>query len=102
MAVWSPAIEPASRAMVMSVSSVSPVSTAAYHSGRDVFHRIGAKMTVARRPRIALLAAPETSASVLYGLYDVLQSVGPGWPDMTAAEPGEPLLDVSIVAASAE
>jgi len=30
----------------------------------------------AKRPRIALLAAPETSASVLYGLYDVLLSVG--------------------------
>jgi transcriptional regulator GlxA family with amidase domain len=59
-------------------------------------------MTVARRPRIALLAAPETSAAVLYGLYDVLLSVGPGWPDMTAAEPGEALLEVSIVAATAE
>ncbi|MHB8398725.1 MAG: GlxA family transcriptional regulator [Candidatus Limnocylindrales bacterium] len=59
-------------------------------------------MTVARRPRIALLAAPETSASVLYGLYDVLLSVGPMWPDMTAAEPGDALLEVSIVAATAE
>ena len=57
-------------------------------------------MPGSRRPRIALLAAPETSASVLYGLYDVLQSVGPGWPDMTAAEPGEALLEVSIVAAT--
>ncbi len=59
-------------------------------------------MTVTRRPRIALLAAPETSASVLYGLYDVLSSVGPMWPDMTAAEPGDALLEVSIVAATAE
>ena len=59
-------------------------------------------MTTARRPRIALLAAPETSASVLYGLYDVLLSVGPMWPDMTAAEQGDALLEVSIVAASAE
>jgi transcriptional regulator GlxA family with amidase domain len=59
-------------------------------------------MTAAHRPRIALLAAPETSASVLYGLYDVLMSVGPGWPDMTTAEPGEALLEVSIVAATAE
>lgn len=54
------------------------------------------------RPRIALLAAPETSASVLYGLYDVLLSVGPMWPDMTEARTGEALLDVSIVAATAE
>jgi transcriptional regulator GlxA family with amidase domain len=56
----------------------------------------------ARRPRIALLAAAETSASVLYGLYDVLLSVGPVWPDMTEARTGDALLDVSIVAAIAE
>jgi transcriptional regulator GlxA family with amidase domain len=56
-------------------------------------------MTVSRRPRIALLAARETSASVLYGLHDVLLSVGPTWPDMTTAESGETLLDVLIVSA---
>jgi transcriptional regulator GlxA family with amidase domain len=38
----------------------------------------------------------------LYGLYDVLTTVGPMWPDMTAAEPGDELLEVRIVAASAE
>jgi transcriptional regulator GlxA family with amidase domain len=59
-------------------------------------------MTSDRRPRIALFAAPETSASVLYGLYDILLSVGPMWPDMTAAEPSDALLDVVIVAATAE
>lgn len=58
-------------------------------------------MTERARPKIALLAAPETSASVLYGLYDVLTTVGPTWPDMTAAQPGKELLDVKIVAASA-
>jgi len=57
-------------------------------------------MTLMHRPRIALLAAPETSASVLYGLYDILVTVGPMWPDMTAAEPCDALLDVVIVAAS--
>jgi len=56
----------------------------------------------AHRPRIALLAAPETSASVLYGLYDVLLSAGAVYPDMTTGEPGEALLDVSIVAARRE
>ena len=41
----------------------------------------GANVTSAdRRTRVALLAAPETSASVLYGLYDVLLSVGCGLP----------------------
>ncbi len=64
-------------------------------------HRIGANMT-SSRPRIALLTAPETSASVLYGLYDVLLSVGPMWPDMTEARSGDALLDVRIVAATAE
>ena len=59
-------------------------------------------MTSDRLPRIALFAAPETSAAVLYGLYDVLGSVGSAWPDMTSASPGDPLLDVRIVAAKAE
>ncbi len=59
-------------------------------------------MTRTRWPRIALLAAPETSGSVLYGLYDVLQSVGTMWPEMTVGRPGDALLEVSIVAATAE
>ena len=37
-------------------------------------------MTSNRLPRIILFAAPETSAAVLYGLYDVLGSVGPRGP----------------------
>lgn len=59
-------------------------------------------MTSTRKPLIALLAAPETSPSVLYGLYDVLLSVGAVFPDMTMGEPGEALLDVRIVAAGGE
>lgn len=51
------------------------------------------------RPNVALLAAPETSASILYGLYDVLLSVGASFPDMTLGVPGDAMLDVSIVAA---
>ena len=53
-------------------------------------------------PRILLFSAPETSAAVLYGLYDVLTSVGTAWPDMTSASAGEARLDVRIVAASGE
>ena len=56
-------------------------------------------MTTKSRPIVALLAAPETSASVLYGLYDVLLSVGAVYPDMTMGTPGDALLDVRIVAA---
>ena len=51
-------------------------------------------MREARRPRIALVAVPETSASVLYGLYDVLLSVGAVYPDMVIGTPGDALLDV--------
>jgi hypothetical protein len=47
---------------------------------------------------MAIFAAPEASASVLFGLYDMLGSVGTIWPEMTAAEPGEAALDVFIVA----
>jgi len=53
------------------------------------------------KPRIALLAAPETTPSVLFGLYDVLISVGAVYPDMTARRAAEPLLDIQIVAADA-
>jgi transcriptional regulator GlxA family with amidase domain len=52
-----------------------------------------------RKPVVALLASAETSPSVLYGLYDVLYSVGSVFPDMTLGEPREDALDVRIVAA---
>ncbi|WP_455372322.1 GlxA family transcriptional regulator [Limibacillus halophilus] len=51
------------------------------------------------RPLVALVAAPETSPSVLYGLFDVLYSVGCVYPDMTLGEPGEEALDVRVVSA---
>jgi len=54
------------------------------------------------KPLIALLASAETSPSVLYGLYDVLYSVGAAYPDMTMGEPGPDAMDVRIVAAQAE
>ena len=78
------------------------VSTFRYDQDSAEFHEIGAKMTQARKPRIALVAAPETSASVLYGLYDVLLSVGAVFRDMTTGTPGDAALDVLIVAASRE
>ncbi|MGR3292023.1 MAG: GlxA family transcriptional regulator, partial [Paracoccaceae bacterium] len=56
-------------------------------------------MNKQKKPQIALLVAPETSASVLYGLYDVLQSVGAVYCDMVTGTPGQELLDVCIVSA---
>ncbi len=55
-----------------------------------------------RKPKVALFAAPESSPAILFGLYDVLGSVGAVYPDMTTGEPGEELLELSIVAAQAE
>ncbi len=55
-------------------------------------------LTTPRKPRVALFAAPETSPSILFGLYDVLVSVGSVYPDMTTGTPGDALLDVRIVA----
>lgn len=52
-----------------------------------------------KKPRIMLLAAPETSASVLYGLHDVLFSVGAVYSDMVADTPGQEQLDIQIVSA---
>jgi transcriptional regulator GlxA family with amidase domain len=56
-------------------------------------------MSNTAKPLIALLAAPESTPSVLFGLYDVLMSVGTVYPDMTTGQLGEALLDVRIVAA---
>jgi len=56
-------------------------------------------MISTKKPLIALLAAPETSASVLYWLYDVLLSAGAVYLDMVAGTPGDELLDVRIVSA---
>jgi transcriptional regulator GlxA family with amidase domain len=78
------------------------VSDAVYDAGSGEIDQSGAKMTRSHKPRIALVAAPETSASVLYGLYDVLLSVGAVFPDMTTGTPGDAALDVSIVSASGE
>ena len=52
------------------------------------------------KPSIALLATPETSPSVLYGMYDVLLSVGAVYADMTTGKPEDCLIDVRIVAAT--
>lgn len=54
-------------------------------------------MTTSDRPVILLYAAPNSSAAVLFGLYDVLYSVGAVYSDMIVGEPGRELLDVRIV-----
>jgi transcriptional regulator GlxA family with amidase domain len=51
--------------------------------------------------RICLLTTPETSPSLLYGLFDVLTTAGSIVPDMLLGKPGHQLFEVPIVAASA-
>jgi len=52
-------------------------------------------------PRICLLAAEETSPSVLYGLFDVLSTAGAVYAELTSGNAGEKALDVRIVSANA-
>ncbi len=52
-------------------------------------------------PRISLLALPESSGSVLYGLYDVLSSVNWAWPSLTGAPAAHRGFEVRIVAPEA-
>jgi len=56
-------------------------------------------VTGSAKPRVALFAAPETSPGVLFGLFDILGTVGAVYPDMTTGVEGDALLDVQIVGA---
>lgn len=55
-----------------------------------------------RTVAIHLLALPESTASVLYGLYDVLTSVGVVWPMLTGKAPSPVRFEVRIVGESAD
>ncbi|WP_193140848.1 GlxA family transcriptional regulator [Meridianimarinicoccus sp. MJW13] len=59
-------------------------------------------MTQPAKPQIVLLAAPESSASVLYGLFDILHSAGAVRCDMIPGSPGDALLDIKIASADGE
>ena len=51
---------------------------------------------------VSLFASEMTSASGLFGLYDVLSSVGVGWEAFVTGEPGLPRFKVRIIAAKDE
>ncbi len=52
-----------------------------------------------RQPiKVSILATPDTSPSVLFGLYDVLSSVGVGWETFVSGKDTAPQFDVRIVA----
>lgn len=50
--------------------------------------------------RVCLLALPESSASVLYGLYDVLSGAGRLWSQITGEAETSPAMTVEIVSPS--
>lgn len=52
-----------------------------------------------RPARAAILAFPEATASVMYGLHDLFHSAGRDWGMLVSGQPGEPLVISSIVAA---
>jgi Transcriptional regulator containing an amidase domain and an AraC-type DNA-binding HTH domain len=48
---------------------------------------------------IALLALPESTASTLYGMYDLFKSAGRDWNFLTEGQPGPELIKVTITSA---
>lgn len=59
-------------------------------------------MSVLRKPvQVALLVFPETSASVVYGMYDLFMSAGRDWGVIMDGQAGPQLMQVSMVAAQA-
>lgn len=59
-------------------------------------------MTEQRTLTVALLAMPETSASTIYGLHDVVCSAGRDWDFLTKGVPGRPLATSAVVARTTE
>jgi transcriptional regulator GlxA family with amidase domain len=58
-------------------------------------------MKIIPEPRplqVRLVALPETTPSALYGLLEVLSSVGTIWPEMTGKPPAGRIFEVAIVA----
>lgn len=55
-------------------------------------------MTATRQPVIAILAVPETSASVLYGMYDLFRSAGRDWDMAIGGDAGPGIVQPIVVA----
>lgn len=53
-------------------------------------------MTTPTPVRIALLALPESTASTLYGMYDLFKGAGRDWDYLTRGQTGTNLIDVAI------
>lgn len=55
-----------------------------------------------RKLRVALLAVPDSTASTLFGMYDVFSGTGRDWEFLVQGETGEAPLEVGIVARTAQ
>jgi transcriptional regulator GlxA family with amidase domain len=75
----------------------SPVAAKAPETGR--FGQGGDR---SGRIAVAIVALPESTAYVLFGLKEVLEAVGPVWGVVTGHAPAEPRFDVSVVASTTE
>jgi transcriptional regulator GlxA family with amidase domain len=58
-------------------------------------------MSATELPRIAIVATPLSSASVVYGMYEMFKCAGRDWPWMLNGRYGQSVLDPVIVAAQA-
>src|SRR5512144_1878912 len=52
-------------------------------------------------PTVAILAFPQTSASIVYGMYDLFASVGREWGLIVDGDPGPALLKPAVISARA-
>lgn len=59
-------------------------------------------MSKERPIKVSILATPDSSPSTLYGLYDVLSTVGVAWESYVTGDHFVPQFDVRIVAATSE
>jgi transcriptional regulator GlxA family with amidase domain len=51
---------------------------------------------------VALLAVPESTASTLYGMYEILESAGRDWSMLTAGTPGQSIIHPIITSADGQ
>ncbi|RZL89253.1 MAG: helix-turn-helix domain-containing protein [Variovorax sp.] len=52
-------------------------------------------------PVVAILVTPDTTASVVYGMFDLFKSAGRDWGMVVDGQPGPPLLEPMLVGAQA-
>ena len=52
--------------------------------------------------KVAILAMPETTASVIYGMYDLFMGAGRDWGLIVDGRPGDPVMVPSVVSSRPE